>query len=195
MVSRHRFFTVLCKQAAGKWDVWHRKGWLLFWICPLFFYLHSQSNHANMGRAAIKNHHEGEANHKGETVLPAHGVQAPSCLSYSEVPQEKVWNQIKIPKMVIYARSDRMCRPLLHHEILIVQTRVSLILVSDGSQDQRVQTWHICFSVLSVTRYTVGVCRASTRRLVILTSARNVYLTAERLRPQTGSVHQVLAYV
>lgn len=50
------------------------------------FYLHSQSNHANMGRAVIKNHHEGEANHEGETVLPADGVQAPSCLSDSEVP-------------------------------------------------------------------------------------------------------------
>lgn len=55
-----------------------------------FFLLHSQSNHANMGRAVIKNHHEGEANHKGETVLPADGVQAPSCLSDSEVPQEKL---------------------------------------------------------------------------------------------------------
>lgn len=56
----------------------------------VIFFLHSQSNHANMGRAVIKNHHEGEANHKGETVLPADGVQALSCLSDSEVPQEKV---------------------------------------------------------------------------------------------------------
>lgn len=73
-----------------------------------------------------------------------------------------------------------MCRPLLHHKIQIVQTRVSLILASNGSRGQRVQTWHIHFSVLSVTRYTVDVCRAPARRLVILTSARNVYLTARR---------------
>lgn len=192
MVSRQRFFTVMCKQAAGKWDVWHRKGWLLFWICRLFDSdLHSQSNHANMGRAVIKNHHEGEANHKGETVLHADAVQAPSCPSDSEVPPEKMWNQIKILKIVISARSDRMCRPLLHHKIQIVQTRVSLILASIGSQGQRVQTWHIHFSVLSVTRYTVDVCRASTRRLVILTSARNVCPTARRAE----IVHQVLVYV
>lgn len=40
----------------------------------LFFLLPSQSHHANMGGAVIKNHHEGEADHKGETVLPASSV-------------------------------------------------------------------------------------------------------------------------
>lgn len=53
------------------------------WLC---FYLHSQSYHANMGCAVIKNYNEGETNHKGE-FFPANFVQALSCLL--EAPQRK----------------------------------------------------------------------------------------------------------